>query len=261
MQSWMALLVAGMLIGPGSGVTAASVTAATVSTAVEAVVDQAHEQWFAGLGVRQSCSSGVSIVFEALPSRRGEYRTATEQVVIDPGDSLDGMDGVVIHELSHHTFLACGAFADADLTQAFYAAQGLPSGRDWFDYSLGWTQTPAEHFAEVMAVTLSGGGEGGITISSAAVEVISKWLAGAVNVMPTVDIHDPVPYSENGVPTTPVLIIDRSDDPPSARAPQRHESPARPVTLEFYGEVLELVSRSFRIGVFWLNSWRAIGSI
>jgi len=156
MQSWMALLVAGMLIGPVVG----SPVAYADTTEAETVVAQAYEQWNSNLGVRKTCSSGVSVIFEELSGRRGEYRTATGEVVIDPTDSADGMAAIVAHELSHHTFLACGVFADREFTEAFYAAQGLPFGRDWFDYSAGWTQTPAEHFAEAMATVIVGDGEG-----------------------------------------------------------------------------------------------------
>ncbi len=261
MQSWMALLVAGMLIGPGSGALPAFASTSSPTTAVATVVDQAYDQWYSGLGIRQSCSSGVEIIFEALPSRRGEYRTATEQVVIDPGDSLEGMGGIVIHELSHHTFLACGAFADADFAEAFYAAQGLAADRDWFDYALGWAQTPAEHFAEAMAVTISGAGEGGISITAEAVGAMSQWLAGAPIVTPAVETHEPVPYADNGVPTTPVDIGGRSDDPTSEPAPPLPEISNNAVTIDIFGEILDLVAHGYRKSVFWLNSWRVIGPV
>jgi len=261
MQSWMALLVAGMLIIPGSGARPASASTAIPTAAVATVVDQAYDEWYSGLGIRQSCSSGVEIIFEALPSRRGEYRTATEQVVIDPGDSLDGMGGIVVHELSHHTFLACGAFADTDFAEAFYAAQGLASDRDWFDYALGWAQTPAEHFAEAMAVTISGTGEGGISITAGAVEVMSQWLAGVPIVTPVVESHEPVPYADNGVPTTLVDVGGHSDDPTSEPGPSLPEISNNAVTIDIFGEIIDLVGHSYRVSVFWLNSWRVIGPV
>jgi len=198
MQSWKALLLAGMLIGPTVGSTAAM--ADTPSTGVEAIVTSAYDQWYGSLGIRQDCSSSVSIIFEEIDGRRGEYRTRTQQVVIDPTDSIDGMGSIVIHELSHHTFLACGAFADEDFTSAFYASQGLPEGRDWFDYAAGWSTTPAEHFAEAMAITIYGSGEGGIPVGSETTALISRWLAGAPVAPPAVS-HDPIPYSSStGLP-------------------------------------------------------------
>ena len=209
MHPWMAIYVVGMLMGPGPGSLAAS-----MQVSAETVVEQAYEQWNTSLGVRQSCSSGASIVFAALPARRAEYRTATQQVVIDLGDSAEGVAGIVIHELSHHTFVLCGAYADADFTKSFYAAQGLPDGRDWFDYSAGWSQTPAEHFAEAMSLTISGSGEGGIEIGSETVDVLSRWLAGAPTVPSTIGTYDPVPYSNNGMSGTHTASDDRSDSPP-----------------------------------------------
>ncbi len=119
MQSWMALLVAGMLIGPVSGSTVAYADTAPVSAETQTVVGQALDYWNAHLGIRQQCSSGVAVVFEELSGRRGEYRTGSGEIVIDPTDSAAGLEAIVVHELSHHTFLACGAFADADFTAAF----------------------------------------------------------------------------------------------------------------------------------------------
>ena len=196
MQSWKALLLAGMLIGPVVGSSAALAESPAVSAEVEAIVDAAYEQWHDSLGVRQQCSAGVTIIFEVIDGRRGEYRTQSARVVIDPHDSTSGMAAIVVHELSHHTFLACGAFADDDFTQAFYSLQDLPEDRDWFDYAAGWSATPAEHFAEAMAITTVGSGEGGISVGTETTALISRWLAGAPVTPPAVS-HDPIPYSSS----------------------------------------------------------------
>lgn len=254
MQSTMALLLAGILIGPLSGPLLAATAAPTPS--VEAVVEEAYEQFRAGLGVRQSCSSGVSIVFEELPSRRGEYRTATGEVVIDAGDGADGIAGIVVHELAHHTFLRCGIFAEADFTQAFYATQRLPVGRDWFDYSAGWAQSPAEHFAEAMAYTISGYGEGGIRITSETVGVMVRWLAGDAVSLPAANTHDPVPYSDMGVAPARLVGGEVGDDElantVSSRPGIAHKAPA----VELGAEVFETGPSRSRLLIRWLSpSW------
>ncbi len=200
MQSWKTLLLAGMLIGPVAGSSAALADSPSVPAEVEAIVDAAYDQWYDSLGVRQQCSAGVAIVFESVAGRRGEYRTQTAEVVIDPYDSTSGMGAIVAHELAHHTFLACGAFADQAFTQAFYFLQDLPEDRDWFDYATGWSATPAEHFAEAMAITTVGSGEGGISVGTETTALISRWLAGAPVTPPAVS-HDPIPYSSStGLP-------------------------------------------------------------
>ncbi len=230
MQSWKALLLAGMLIGPVVGSTAASAESAPVSTEVEAVVAAAYDQWYGSLGIRQECSSGATILFEAVEGRRGEYRTRTGEVVIDPHDSTSGMAAIVVHELSHHTFLACGAFADQDFTRAFYTSQGLPEGRDWFDYAAGWSATPAEHFAEAMAITIYGSGEGGISVGEETTALISRWLAGAPVTPPAVS-YDPIPYSsstglqgETGIDESGGPQPAASEPAPSAEAPALYRS-------------------------------------
>ena len=173
--------------------------AGATSVTAETVIAQAYQQWWDALGPRQGCASGVTITLEALPSRRGEYRVATRQVVIDPGGDLDTLPGIVVHELSHHAFLACGAFADENLTEAFLSAQQLPLDRDWFDYSAGWEQAPVEHFAEAMSTSILGADSTSLRITPEAVRVIRLWLA-AVPIMtsPPPDEYAPTPYAVRG---------------------------------------------------------------
>lgn len=196
MRSWMTVLVAGTLLGTMIGSAPASADSPQISPEVQSIVDSAYDEWYGSLGSRQSCSSGVTMVYEVLDGRRGEYRTKTGEVVIDPTDSTSAMGAIVVHELGHHTFLACGVFADEDFTAAFYASQGLPEDRDWFDYAAGWAATPAEHFAEAMAITIYGSGEGGIPVATETTALVSRWLSGAPIAPPAVS-HDPVPYSSS----------------------------------------------------------------
>jgi hypothetical protein len=272
MQSWMALLVAGMLIGPVSGSAVAFADTPSVPTQTQEAVARAHQAWHDGLGSREACSSGVSMTFETLEGRRGEYRTGDAQVVIDPTDSVNGIESIVVHELSHHTFLACGAFADADLKDAFYASQGIPAGRDWFDYSHGWANTPAEHFAEAMAVTLWGSGEGGLGISQETQSIIARWLAGAPLASPTVDEYEPVPYSPGGVAVASTEDGGRTDSEPTSAAgaepaadPEVVAVPAaaadvEPISYEILGQVFNII-KDHHHKVLWLHSWRLAGPI
>lgn len=257
MQSWMALLLAGTLIGPVLGSSVAYADTPAVTAEIETIVDAAYEQWHSSLGVRQSCSSGVTFVYEALDGRRGEYRTQTGEVVVDPTDSVAGMDTIVTHELSHHTFLACGAFADEDFRTAFYAAQGLPEDRDWFDYATGWSATPAEHFAEAMAITIAGSGDGGIPVGSETTAVVSRWLAGAPTA-PSADSHEPVPYSPGTGSEVSVAINQPSGQPAAEPAPPVEVQP-KPVLWDLFGEILEVYPRTTR--GFWFNGWRVGGPI
>lgn len=249
MRSWMAVLVAGMLIGPlgGSSVAFADTP---VSSDVLAVVDAAHTEWQSSLGVRQDCSKGASIVYAEIVGRRGEYRTAAAEVVIDPAGGSEGLDAIVVHELSHHTFLACGAFADAELRDAFYSAQGIPADRDWFDYSHGWAATPAEQFAETMAVVIVGASEGDVQVSNEAVTVISRWLAGAP--LTQVEKEDPQPYSSGAISTAPVDVGGRAPSPEEVSPAEPRVVAPKPATTE---------RRLSRQGVYWLSSGRAFGPI
>ncbi|MDJ0953275.1 MAG: hypothetical protein QNJ81_06310 [Acidimicrobiia bacterium] len=254
MQSWKALLIAGMLMGPVVGSSSAFASSPSVPASVESTVDAAYAEWYDSLGVRKGCSAGVTIVYEPLSGRRGEYRTRTAEVVIDPNDSQDGLGAIAVHELSHHTFLACGAFADNDFKDAFYAAQGLPEDRDWFDYAAGWSATPAEHFAEAMAITIYGSGEGGISVGEETSTLISRWLAGAPSAPPAGSV-DPIPYSpvtgllgEDGVEVGDgVTPVDPAPTPTS-------EPPA------LYRSAVELATRA-SVSVFSLTHGRVFGPL
>lgn len=261
MQSWMALLIAGMLIGPVAGSTVAYADTPTVSTETQTAVTQAYDQWSRSLGARQACSAGVTVVYEELSGRRGEYRTGDGQVVIDPTDSATGLNAIVAHELSHHTFLACGAFADAEFTDAFYASQGLPAQRDWFDYSAGWSAAPAEHFAEAMAAVIVGAGEGGIAVAASTKDLISRWLAGAPIVSaPADEEHEPVPYSSGGPTAEPVLVGDRGSELPDTTQEAAPSPAPTPDEAEIQDEVVVVPNWS-PVTVFWLYTWRSVGPL
>lgn len=254
MQSWKALLLAGMLMGPVIGSTAALADSPPVSAEVEALVQAAYDNWHSSLGMRQSCSEDVEVVFEAIDGRRGEYRTRSATVVIDPHDSTDGMGAIVVHELAHHTFLACGAFADADFTTAFYSVQYLPEDRDWFDYAVGWAATPAEHFAEAMAVTIIGSGEGGVSVGAEASALISRWLAGAPTTPPA-DSYDPIPYSSvTGLPDEGGVVVSGGSSTADSRPTPTSEAPA------VYRSAVELAART-SVSVFSLTQGRVSGPI
>ena len=254
MQSWKALLVAGTLIGSAIGSPAAMAETPSVSPEVEQIVDTAYAQWHSSLGVRQGCSGTAKVIYEEIDGRRGEYRTRTGEIVIDPSDSTSGLGSIVVHELSHHTFLACGAFADEDFTSAFYAAQDLPEGRDWFDYAVGWSAAPAEHFAEAMAITIYGSGEGGIPVGTETSALISRWLAGAPVTPPAVS-HEPIPYSSS----TGLQEDDGAADS-GGQAPVVAESTATEQPLAPYLSAVELVAHT-SVSVFSLTQGRVSGPI
>lgn len=244
-------------MGPLAGSSTAFADAADAPSDVSPIVDAGYAEWQSSLGARQECSTGVSIVFDRLEGRRGEYRVADAVVVIDPFDSVAGLEAVVVHELSHHTFLACGAFADDVFKDAFYAAQDIPVDRGWFDYSHGWSQTPAEQFAEVMATAVVGSSEGGIAVSGDAVSLVTRWLSGAPLAVAE-ESYEPQPYAVHGISTAPADVGGVGS--PAAPEASPSAAPATSVTIEMQGVVLEAVVHK-AVAVFWLNTWRAFGPV
>ncbi len=219
MKTFLALVTALTLSVPGPLLSVATVDTSGGSGREVQVVSETVATWEANLGARRTCSAGVVVVFEDLPDRRGEYRPGSRTVVVDVGRPLDALPATVSHELAHHTFLACGAFADPDLTERFYAAQGLPASRGWFDYGAGWAATPAEQFAETLALATTGRAEGGIRITDTARRVVAAWLAGSP--LPTV-ARSATPASPSG--SAPPATEGRETTSP-ARTPSPHVVP------------------------------------
>jgi hypothetical protein len=141
-------------------------------------VGVAAARWEASLAGRSGCLRPVTISFEDLDARRGEYRTREARVVVDIAVSVSDAPRVVTHELAHHAFIACGGYVDETLTAAFYSAQGLPLEREWFDYSAGWDANPAELFAEAMTAVIDGATAHGVAVTNAAKSVVQAWMEG-----------------------------------------------------------------------------------
>lgn len=140
-----------------------------------AAVENAIRDFESQFSLRAGCLGSATVTFEVLAGRKGEYRTASATVVINPERPVASMAATVYHELAHHAMVTCRLYRDADFTGAFYGSQGLPAERGWFDTSAGWSEVPAEHFAEAVAVMMTGSG-GQIGVTSEAIEVVRLWI-------------------------------------------------------------------------------------
>jgi len=165
------------VMAPGVG--AALVTEANAPTGAMAVVVPAVDAFEVSFSKYRGCLGEPTIVFEDLPGRKGEYRVGLSTVALNPNRSVDDMAQVVVHELAHHLMIECGIDQDKPFQDAFYASQGIPLGRGWYDYSDGWSATPAEQFSEAVSLTVLGTNTGRIAISQAAAELV-QGLAGPV---------------------------------------------------------------------------------
>ncbi len=177
-------------------------------------------RWERGLGARATCGGRVDVAFARLDGRAGEYRLGQDLVVLNPDRPTAGMAYTVVHELSHHTMIACGGHEDPALTVAFYRAQGIPTGRSWFDYSGGWAASPAEQFAEASALAITGTSSGRIPLTAEAVEVVRRWLAGrplpAIESTPSSDptaLDNPAPAPEGPATRQPAASGEGAVEP------------------------------------------------
>jgi hypothetical protein len=155
-----------MAIDPGAA-TAEQFAAARTTIAEFEVAFSAHGP----------CIDRASVSFAQL-DQSGEYQPAAEQVLIDVDLPPDQVRMALLHELGHHVSVHCGAIDDPGFTAAFYRAQGIPSQRDWYDFSAGWTANPAEQLAEAIVKMISGHQNSSVPIAAASVEVVSAWANG-----------------------------------------------------------------------------------
>lgn len=202
----------------GAGVAAAT----SVETAISA-----FESTFAP---RAGCVGPVSVIFEILAGRKGEYRTAEAVVAVNPDREVASMPATVHHELAHHVMISCRLYRDAEFTAAFLAAQGLPSSRGWFDDSAGWSGTPAEHFAEASVLLVAGSTDGGIPISGESVELVRRWINGepvaeVPEEEPPTTVTTTEPAARRLVRKSETVPVQKAIESPQSRVEQRQTAP------------------------------------
>ena len=166
-----------------------------------ATVESAIRTFESTFSARAGCIGSASVIFEVLSGRKGEYRTAEAVVAVNPDREVSSMAATIYHELGHHLMLTCRAYRDSDFTEAFFAAQGIPSDRGWFDAGAGWSGIPAEHFAEAAVKIVQGSTDGRIPVSAEAVDVFRRWLSGQS--MPAAAAPTPAPVFGRRAGTAP----------------------------------------------------------
>jgi len=167
-----------MVSAPQSALAAQISTSNAPTGAIDAIrpVAAAFE---ATLMPQNDCLTEASVTFEDLSGRLGEYR-GNGSIVINPNRPVDSMPATLAHELGHHFMLACSIQTDSGFKERFYAAQSLSLSRGWFDFSQGWSATPAEQFAEAVALYTTGYSDGRIGISAAALDLIAEFTQASM---------------------------------------------------------------------------------
>lgn len=189
-------------VGAGS----ISLDPAGASPEAVAIVESAINTFESAFAARAGCIGSASVIFEVLSGRKGEYRTAEAVVAVNPDREVSSMAATIYHELGHHLMLTCRAYRDSDFTEAFFAAQGIPSDRGWFDAGAGWSGIPAEHFAEAAVMIVQGTSDGRIPVSAGAVDVVRRWLNGQSMPVAVATSPEPVEEDQVVVEATPVAV-------------------------------------------------------
>ncbi len=200
--TWMSVVAALLITAAIPAGATVTVDSTNGTPGAVASAEQGARLWQSALSARGGCLGNASITFGQLSGRKGEYDTKSAIVTIDPDVAESEVAGIVIHELAHHAHLRCGAYADAAFTSAFYRAQGLPEGRGWFDYSAGWAATPAEIFAEAVALDVIGKKPHGIQVTSDAMRVVGAWMQNR----PLPDLAPPPPPTTTTTAPEPVAM-------------------------------------------------------
>lgn len=215
----MSALIAVLLVPAGVAGAVATVDAGGAPPESASAAEAAVSEWAAFLVARSGCLGDVGIRFEQLDGRRGEYRTRTQMVAIDPDVPVEQVRRVAVHELAHHAMLACGLYADPAFTSAFYAAAGLPASRGWFDYSAGWESTPAEVLAEAVTQAVTGAPAHGVVSGPGTLAVVTAWAAAAPLPAPEAPEASPAPAAPAPKPSAPSPATARVGRAPAAVVP------------------------------------------
>lgn len=209
-----------------------------------AIVQAATQTFENAFPLQAECIGNVSVVFENLPGRRGEYRVGLNEIAINPNREIDTMAVVAVHEMAHHLMIACGVSNDEAFRVDFFKAQGLDTGRSWFDYSAGWSATPAEHFAEVVTDFVLGTSTGRIRIDESATQLVAR-LAFPRFVNRLQDgskaATEPASVSFASVLTKGVTAVGSTSPRPGSQRSYRPPSQSSPVSLG--GELTRIVER------------------
>jgi hypothetical protein len=196
-----AIILALLVVSPVQA-SSISLDPAGGSPSAVATVQSSISAFESAFSARAGCIGSASVIFEVLSGRKGEYRTADAVVAVNPDREVATMPATVSHELGHHAMLTCRAYRDSDFTSAFYAAQGIPIERGWFDASAGWSGIPAEHFAEAAVMIVQGSTDGRIPVSKEAVDILRRWLDGRPMPAIAASAPEPVLAAEETAPQT-----------------------------------------------------------
>lgn len=217
-----------------------TVDATNATPGAAASAEYGASLWQSALSSRGGCLGAASITFGHLSGRKGEYDTRTGVVTIDPGVSPEEVVSVAIHELAHHAHLRCGAYANQEFTRAFYLAQDLPAGRAWFDYSAGWSATPAEIFAEALTMVVTNSTAHGVAVTAEASAVVDAWMHGyavparapATTIAPTTTADSSAPALTGPAEVIPKIPIgDRGTARFSTLTSSPEPEPPRPIAV------------------------------
>jgi hypothetical protein len=215
-----------------------TVDATNATPGAAASAEYGASLWQSALSSRGGCPGAASITFGHLSGRKGEYDTRTGVVTIDPDVSPEEVVSVAIHELAHHAHLRCGAYANQEFTRAFFLAQDLPAGRAWFDYSAGWSATPAEIFAEAVTMVVTNSSAHGVAVTAEARAVVDAWMHGSALPAPPPAPATTIPPTTIAPATIAPATTAGSSTPPTTgpaemipRIPTGNDSTARFSTL------------------------------
>lgn len=139
---------------------------------------EAWSDFLAAVPGRRDCIPSPTLAAAWELDNRGEYRPATETIVVRVPGTPATLRSELLHEFAHHVEFTCPEHED--LRTAFLAAQGFPPSVDWFEADT-WETTPSEQYAEAIVelVEERRSHRAGIQLTDAAVIVVRDWGLGS----------------------------------------------------------------------------------
>lgn len=163
---------------------------ASVADDLRALAQETWTQFLTAFAGRADCFGDVVLAASFDLADRAVYDPQTAVVTVRVPGTAAMLQSALIHEWAHHVEHRCPA--QAEMREAFLAAQGLPADTPWRPgeptqlaaqggggADIPWTDVPSEQYAEAAIEVVLGRRPipTAARVSPAAVEVLRGWAA------------------------------------------------------------------------------------
>jgi hypothetical protein len=144
---------------------------------LRALADETWDDFLAAIPGRTDCVTEPTLHAAWDLNTRAVYEPDTSVLTVRVPGTPATLRSELLHEFAHHLEFTCPE--QGELRDGFLAAQGFPTGTDWFTGD-SWETTPSEQYAEAVVELVEGRRthQGGIRLTDEAIAVVREWGGG-----------------------------------------------------------------------------------